>query len=429
MKTFSIITFGCKANQSDSDQLREELHLRGLDYVPPKRGKVDLLLINTCCVTERAEAEALRTLRSFRKRWPQVKLVATGCMAEAYIDRLKAMPELDLVVRKGKESTLFIQSLKGNGPERKNQDPDGLRLRTRAFLKVQDGCDAFCSYCIVPYARGPLQSKPMDKVIEELESLFKRGFKEVVLTGINLGLYGKDLKGSATFSTLLQKVAEGPPIPRLRLSSIEIGHLVPELLEIIFSSERFCHHFHLPLQSGDGSVLRRMKRPYSPEQFLVKVDWLKAHGPSDMALTTDIMVGFSGETEEAFENTLKVVEAIGFSRVHIFPFSRRPGTKAHDLKARVPPSVIKERCSKLKALSQAISLKFKNNYLHKPLSILVEAKIDPKSNRLSGYSSNYIKVQLEGANHDHINQIVKATIIEVKDEHVLGVVSKGPGQK
>lgn len=267
--------------------------------------------------------------------------------------------------------------------------------RTRPLLKIQDGCDAFCAYCIVPYARGSSRSAEFQAVLDGVTRLADQGFMEVVLTGIHLGAYGRDLEPRTGLADLLHAILQRPDPIRIRLSSIEPLELSDAIIDLAAGSERICRHFHIPLQSGDAQVLKRMRRPYSPERFGDRIARIHRRLP-EAAIGTDVLVGFPGETDAAFENTCTLVEALPLTYLHVFPFSARPGTAAFGFGDRVPAEHVRTRCSRLRQLGSRKRLAFHRQFIGRTLPVLTESRRDPQTGLLKGVSSNYLPVLFEG---------------------------------
>jgi threonylcarbamoyladenosine tRNA methylthiotransferase MtaB len=269
--------------------------------------------------------------------------------------------------------------------------------RTRPFLKIQDGCDAFCAYCIVPYARGSSRSAEFQAVLDGVSRLADEGFQEVVLTGIHLGAYGRDLEPRTGLADLLHAILQRPDPIRIRLSSIEPLELTDAIIDLAAGSERICRHFHVPLQSGDAQVLKRMRRPYSPERFGDRIARIHRRLP-EAAIGTDVLVGFPGETEAAFETTYRLIEALPITYLHVFPFSPRPGTAAFAFGDRVPAELVRTRCSRLRQLGGRQRLAFHRRFIGRTLPVLTESRRDPQTGLLKGVSSNYLPVLFAGGN-------------------------------
>ena len=290
--------------------------------------------------------------------------------------------------------------------------------RTRAFLKIQDGCSQYCTFCIIPYARGPLKSLLPPRVMEAAMAYAKKGYKEVVLTGIHLGLYGVDLAEDINLAQIVGAVAEVPGLERIRLGSIEPTEITPELLQVMASNPKVCPHLHIPLQSGSGYILEKMNRPYTPLEFSQRIKHVRQM-VSDIGITTDIMVGFPGESPEDFTASYKFVQQMGFSRLHVFPYSPRRGTPAAGFMDQVPYQTKKKRALKLDQLGRQLALNFHKKHLGLTLPVLIEHKRDGDTSLLTGYTGNYIRVVLEG---DDVLQgrIVPVTITDVGEEVCQG---------
>jgi threonylcarbamoyladenosine tRNA methylthiotransferase MtaB len=391
----SVVTQGCKVNQSESGALEEILEARGHELVP--FGEVaDAVVVNTCTVTHRSDRDARALIRRAKRSNPGARVIVTGCYAQINPETLSALGA-DAVVGTGAKQDIPDLIEGGNQgifvevPPRSPLLPLGLRKlrgRSRAFFKVQEGCEAFCSYCIVPYARGPSRSLPLNSVCSGLAELREGGNGEVVLTGVHLGFWGRDLDPPRTFSELLD-AAEKSGIPRIRLSSLEPREVTPEVVERLASSPVLCPHLHVPLQSGSDHILRAMGRPYSSAEFREAV--LTAHGGvPGICLGFDVIVGFPGEDDAAFRETLGLLEGMPFAYLHVFPFSARRGTRAWDLPERVPETVVKERAAALRALSRRRWRAFQELHLGKSLAALPEGSA--VEGRLKLTTRSYISV-------------------------------------
>jgi threonylcarbamoyladenosine tRNA methylthiotransferase MtaB len=433
MPTFRIITLGCKVNHAESDAIAARL--TGPDWrAATASEEADLCIINTCAVTQKAAMQSRQALRHMIRANPRAFVAVTGCDSQADPHGLMNIKGLDGLI--DQEAKAWLPEILSACGLAKHQRPVFLKApaaslrqapaaqavplagRTRPFLKIQDGCDAFCTYCIVPYARGPSRSNEPHAVLAGIAELAVHGFKEVVLTGIHLGLYGRDLQPATCLADLLHAVdASNTPV-RVRLSSIEPLELTADIIDLVARSGRFCRHFHIPLQSGDPEVLRRMKRPYSPEVFTALVRHIHDTLP-DAAIGADVLVGFPGETEAAFENTFRLVETLPLSYVHVFPFSPRPGTPAHDFPDQVPPHQIKQRCVRLRELGNRKRLDFHRRFIGQRVQVLIEGKRD-KSGWLKGVSSNYLPVLVEGGD-ECMNQIRPVIITRTDAFRLMGI--------
>lgn len=396
-------TLGCKVNQYESEEMLEKLCDNGF-IICENAENADVIVINSCTVTAESDRKSRQTVRKYKKANQNAIVVLTGCMPQAYIEQAKALIEADIVLG-NKNNDRLLESIKmfqDTGErvfcvsEHKEKEPlksSGISKfdeRTRAFLKIEDGCDRFCSYCAIPYARGRVRSKPIDSIRKEAQALSDNGFSEIVLVGINLSAYGKDLD-TTTFPDAVKCVADIDGIDRVRLGSLEPDHITDEVIEKLSSIKKLCPQFHISLQSGSNNTLKRMNRHYSAEEYLSLCKKLRDCF-SDCTLTTDIMVGFSGETESDFNETLEFVKLVGFEKVHIFPYSVREGTKA----AAFPDKVSNSEKARRAALLQNECEKIRNAFLsaqkNKKVNVLIEHK--EKDGCLFGYTENYTPVKV-----------------------------------
>ena len=423
MPTFKIITLGCKVNQAESESIAGRL--TGPGWRPAGPGEeADLCIINTCAVTQKAAMQSRQAVRHAIHLNPRACVAVTGCYAETAPQALTGIKGLDCIVDQAGKDRLpeivrrggipkgdrpALLSGSGEPPHPLAPSPFGTPAgRTRPFVKVQDGCDAFCTYCIVPYARGRSRSSELQAVAASVEHLAAQGFHEVVLTGIHIGLYGRDLNPRSSLLELLQRVGGLKKPVRVRLSSIEPLELSDEILALVEASDTFCRHFHIPLQSGDAGILKRMGRPYAPELFSTLVRKIRGRMP-DAAVGADVMVGFPGESEAAFENTFQLIEALPVTYLHVFPFSARPGTAAHGFPDKVPAERIKQRASRLRQLGSRKRLDFHRSFIDQEVQVLTESRRDPKTGLLKGVSSNYLPVLFEGGD-ELMNRMVGVRI-------------------
>jgi threonylcarbamoyladenosine tRNA methylthiotransferase MtaB len=423
MKKFKIITLGCKVNQAESEAMGAAL--TSPDWHPVETSEAaDLCIINTCAVTQKAAMQSRQAVRQAIQANPQARVVVTGCYAQTEPQALAKIDGLDYILDqagkqrlaemvRGGELTkcarpVMFQPAPGAACAFAAAQPVPSAHRTRPFLKIQDGCDAFCTYCIVPYARGRSRSMAFAAVLESISELVAQGVHEAVLTGIHLGHYGRDLKPPCGLLQLLQAIAASESSIRVRLSSIEPLEVTDELLRLVARSDRICRHFHIPLQSGDHAILKRMGRPYSPEFFAGRVKKIRAMMP-DAAIGADVLVGFPGETEAAFANTYSLIESLPVSYLHVFPFSARPGTAAARFPDRVPPQVIKERCRRLRQLGQQLRTGFYRSFIGRRVAVLAEGRRDPVTGLLKGVSDNYLPVLFTGEDRLR-NSIVHVSI-------------------
>ena len=389
-KTFYIKTLGCKVNQYESQVIRENFLKSG--YVEVESvDKADICVVNSCTVTSTSDSKSLRLIHNAVKKGKCV--VATGCMVEDEDLDLSKLKGAKFIIR-NKDKYRIPEILEGQGTSDKGQGVgiSGLKGHTRVFVKMQDGCDNVCSYCKVRVVRGRSRSRAFKDVLDECVTIIKNGTKEIVLTGICLGAYGRDI--STDLSILIEGICGIKGDWRLRLSSVEPKDIGKDLLKQFQTQKRICRHLHLPFQSGDDHVLKRMSRPYKRSDYLDIVQRIKDAVPG-IAISTDIMVGFPGETEKRFENTVDFLNIVRPMRMHIFPFSKRSGTKAYDFKDTVNSATKRKREEKLLQLAQAFTSEFTNNLRDKDVEVLVEDKRS-RDGHLQGYTGTYIKVYLPG---------------------------------
>jgi threonylcarbamoyladenosine tRNA methylthiotransferase MtaB len=416
---FAITTLGCKVNQYESDAIAQQLEDMG--YVPADaENQADLCIINTCTVTQKASMQSRQAVRQFIRANPQAQIVVTGCYAQTEPDELKKIDGVHHIIGHGdkhniphiflsQDKNLSSSSLISRNilKERlfKQIPVTAFGNRTRPFLKIQDGCDTFCTYCIVPYARGRSRSMPFENVLKNLHCLKQGGFHEVVLTGVHLGAYGIDLSPRTTLTSLLEHIRESNTMDRVRL------------IKIVAKSDMFCPHFHIPLQSGDDRILERMHRPYTGSFFKDLIIRIKNQVP-DAAIGVDILIGFPGETEKAFENTYSLIEKLPITYLHVFPFSSRPGTPAARYPQKVQQKTIKARCEKMRRLGHIKKQVFYKKFLGKTVEILIEGKKDKATGLLKGTTSNYIPVHVVG-NDELFNTMVQVNIDKIEKDNMV----------
>ena len=417
---FAIATLGCKVNQYDSAIIESRLRARGMERRDFGE-QADVYIVNTCTVTDRADSESLRIARRARRLNPKARIVMTGCLAQASPEVLSRASEVDAVVGLGRLDDLERAVASGAGERvmvsnlRKEKAPIELAAvaldgHTRAFLKLQEGCDQFCTFCIVPFSRGTSRSVEPRRVIAALDDLHARGFKEVILSGVHLGGYGKDLDPQVELADLLEMIAERCPIERVRISSLDPEELSDRIVEVISQSGKFCPHVHLPLQAGEDEILSRMRRRYKRDYFRDRVERVLGAWP-DAAIGTDLIVGFPGETERHFESYFNFVEALPFAYFHVFPYSVRAGTTAAKFSDRVKPADIKRRAALMRTLGEAKRIGFATRFNRTKLKVLLEER--GSDGRLTGYSRNYVRVLTNGpdelTNHE---VVVEASTVE-----------------
>ena len=420
--TVALTTLGCKVNMYETDRIRARFEELGFRVVEDADA-ASVCVVNTCSVTCTAEAKSRKMIHKLARRNPSALLVVTGCDVEMARIMGRSFPHGALVVPNAAKLELpqsvadRLLTPPGLESHQPTSEPRGRTERTRAFIKVQDGCDMYCTYCSVPLTRGPVRSRPVDEVTAEVRRAATEGRKEVVVTGVLVGAYGNDLGGKAPrIAELVEAICSVPGIERVRLSSIEPTQVTDRLLEVAREAPQFCPHLHLPLQSGDTGILRAMNRPYSREEYLDICARAKATIP-DLAITTDILVGFPGETEEAHQNTLAVVHDVGFARSHVFRYSRRPTTPAADYPDQVAEPVIAQRAAQVAAAARTTQRAYAARYAGRILDVLVE----PGTGRdgLSGYTPNYIRVDFAGP-RSLIGHVAPVQLAAVNDHGALG---------
>jgi threonylcarbamoyladenosine tRNA methylthiotransferase MtaB len=397
MKRVAISTLGCKTNQFESAAMIEQLKTSGYSVVSFSELS-DFYIINSCTVTARTDAETRRLIRRARRLNPEARIIATGCYAQVAPGELEKMPELDCIL--GNQEKQSISALLESGKNRVSDittldHAEALELttfaeHTRAFLQIQNGCNSFCAYCIVPYARGRSRSVTPADVLRGVLDFAVNGFKEVVLTGIHLGAYGLDLNPITTLTTLVQDIDSAALVPRLRIGSIEPNEVTDELLDLMSASKNICPHLHLPLQSGSDAVLLRMGRPYTTGDFRKLAEKISTTLP-DAFIGADVIAGFPGETEYEFAETVNLLENLPFSDLHVFPYSSRPGTRAAGMPGHLPPPVVTRRAAALRDIAARKKRSFLERSVGKELQVLIQ-KSDITSGKGKGLSRNYIPV-------------------------------------
>ena len=369
------MTLGCKVNQFETETMEGLFRKAGYEIVPFTE-RADVYIINTCSVTMLGEKKSRQLIRRARRENEDALIAVTGCYAQLAPEIIAQLPGVRLVVGtkdRARIVELVEEAAKADGVVREVGDImhadtfEDIPLfsapeRTRAFLKIQEGCQNFCTYCIIPYTRGPLRSRPIESIRREAEKLLKAGFREIVLTGIHLGAYGRDLEENVTLADAAAAVLEFPELKRLRLGSLESIELSPELFALIRSDKRFARHLHLPLQAGSDAILKTMNRHYTAEEFSKLLEKVRAEVPG-VAITTDIIVGFPGETEELFEEGLAFSAKQGFARMHVFPYSRRPGTPAAKMSNQISQTEKKDRVHRMQTLADSMAEKFHESFL------------------------------------------------------------------
>ena len=429
---FLITTLGCKVNQHESDVLAAALSARG--WRPITAGeRAEVCVVNTCTVTQRASMQSRQLIRQLQRAHPGARVVVTGCYAQIAPHEIAAVGGVHAIVgrdRKAHLPEIIVNAMQnpesGIDPSPVSEaawepwaamPPAAPGTRTRPFLKIQDGCNSFCTYCIVPYARGRSRSLPPERVMEQLARLGAMGYREVVLTGIHLGAYGLDLTPPSPLMTLMEAIEAEQPVDRVRLSSIEPNELTEAMIELVASSDVFCPHFHLPLQSGADAILKRMHRPYTRDLFRRQVEAIHGRLPR-AAIGADVLVGFPGEAQANFAHTARLLDELPLSYLHVFPFSARPGTPAAGYPDQIAPAVIKERTAAIRAIGAEKKAAFMAQAVGRRAKVLVETRRDTKTRLLKGLTGNYLVVLIEGDDR-HMNTILPVQLEAVHDAGCL----------
>lgn len=407
MMNYKLVTLGCKVNFYESGAIGALLENAGFHHGLSEEN-IDVVIINTCSVTSTSDQKSRQQIRKEIKNHPEAIIVVMGCYSQIALASIEEIPGVAIII--GASNRHLIPELIKKYQEDKKQitlvDKDsrnfsyeelGLTSATenvRVYLKIQDGCDNFCSYCIIPLTRGKMRSRAMNDIINEAKIIIQKGYPEIILTGIHTGGYGQDFQdGTSLFTLIKQMLIEVPDIKRLRISSIEESEISKELIELIRDDKRIARHLHIPLQSGSSSVLKRMHRKYDVTSFIDKIAEIRQAIP-DIAITTDVIVGFPGESEEEFNETRDFIKTIGFARLHVFPFSARTRTLASRMPNQILPQIKKERVRNLLALNEELVNQYINKFINQPLSVIFE-DYDPAENVYRGHSSNYIYVKTQ----------------------------------
>ncbi len=422
----AFVTLGCKVNQYESEAIASSLAERGYEIVSAEC-EADVYVVNSCSVTAESDRKTRQTVRRLKRLHPAAAVVLTGCMPQAFPDSAKELTAADIVTGNKFNYRIpeFLDRFAVSGriteiEEHKSGEPfcvtkvTSFRDRTRAELKIEDGCDRFCSYCIIPYARGRVRSKPVEAIKEEAEALSKNGYREIVLVGINLSAYGKD--NGKTMVDAVRAAASPEGVLRVRLGSLEPDHITDEVIEELKTVPEFCPQFHISLQSGCDKTLKAMNRHYNTAEYSALCEKLRRTFP-DASITTDVMVGFAGETEEDFNESLEFVKKTGFQKVHIFPYSRRPGTPAAKRSDQVP-NAEKERRAALMA-EQANKIRADYLLMQKGKTVTVIPEEHSGKAGAKGFTANYTPVLIESGNFT-FGEPTKVLITGVKDDYCTG---------
>lgn len=434
MKKVAFYTLGCKVNQFETQAMAELFNKKGYEVVEPDEA-ADVYVINTCTVTNMSERKSRQFIRKAKKLNKDSIVAVVGCYAQIAPDEVIDIEGVDLIVGTNDRNKIveLCEEAKNKG-NKINAVKDIMNIRefeemtvgeitdkTRAFIKIQEGCNQYCSYCIIPYARGHIRSRELANIINETKKLVNKGFKEIVLTGIHVASYGKDI-GGISLIDVIEHINSVDGVERIRLSSLEPTIVTRDFMERISKLLKVCNHFHLSLQSGSDTVLKRMNRKYTTSQYKDIVNLIREYD-KDVGITTDIIVGFPGETEEEFNETYNFVKEIGFSRIHVFKYSPRKGTPAAKFKNQVNGHIKNERSKKLIELGHKLMHNFNNRFINRTMEVLFEDESSFKKGYIEGYTTNYIKVLAEG-DKELEGEILPVSINEVYGENLIGTIKK-----
>lgn len=419
---FYIYTLGCKVNAYESRVMNDLLINEG--YTEDKE-KPDICIVNTCSVTNTADHKSMKTIRGAIKRHPNAIIIVTGCFSQADFKNASLIEGVDIVLG-NKNKTKLIEYINNYKKEKKqkvdiydisNIEFEPMKLnnfnKTRAFVKIQDGCNNFCSYCIIPYTRGNVRSKKREDVLEEVNNLVKKGHKEIVLTGIHTGNYGAEFD-NYDFASLLSDIIKIEGLERLRISSIEMNEINDRVINIMKNSNILVDHMHIPLQSGSNEILKLMNRKYNKEDFINKIEEIRKVRPN-INITTDVIVGFPGEEEAHFNETIETIKKIKFTKLHVFPYSKRKGTVAASMENQVDEKIKKDRVKILLELSKKLELEYMNKYISKELIFIPEIE---KDGFVMGHTGNYLEVKCKG-NKDELGKDKKVIAQKIEYPYII----------
>lgn len=431
MKRVAFYTLGCKVNQYETEAMLELFEKEGYEKAETE-DYADVYVINTCTVTHMSDRKSRQYIRRMKKKNPDAIIAVVGCYSQVSPEEILSIDEVNLVMGTNDRKKIVEEVKKIDASRKVSTVDDIMKVKafeeieinktngkTRAFLKIQDGCDRYCSYCIIPYARGRVRSRDLESIVKEVENLAANGYKEVVLTGIHVASYGKDIKETdIKLLDVIKQINDIEGIERIRLSSVEPILFTDEFVEAVSAMDKVCPHYHLSLQSGCDETLKRMKRRYTTEEYKTIVDILRAAIPN-VSITTDVIVGFPGETNEEFDKTYEFLKDIELTHMHIFKYSPRKGTPAATMENQVDPSTKHERSEKLLQLNEENFKKFGQKMLDKEFNVLFEQKVG--DNKFEGLTENYVKVIVE-SDKDLSEQILKVKITDVKNEFLEGIL-------
>ena len=417
---FNILTFGCKVNSYESEFMKELLINHGYTYSEEEKTS-DIVIVNTCSVTNTADNKCKKMIRSVRRENKDCILMVCGCTAENHREELNDLDIDILIGNKDKSNVIkliedyklsnekYIKFYETRRLPFEDMKVDEFNDLTRAYVKIQDGCNNYCAYCIIPYVRGSIRSKKFDEAVQEIKTLVSKGHKEIVFTGINTGAYGKET-GLYDLTDLIREISKIDGLERIRVSSIEITEIDDKFIEEMRVNPKLCAHLHVSLQSGSERVLQIMNRKYTKVEYLEKINKLKKARP-EINLTTDVIVGFPTETEEEFNECVEYCKMVGFSKIHVFPYSKREGTKAASMDGHLPNNIKKDRARKLIAIDNDLQLEYNKKFIGKSVNVLIEEIVDGKS---IGHTQNFLKVEIDGVidTNTFVDVIVKEAYID-----------------
>ena len=422
-------TLGCRVNVYESEAMAEKFIREGYEVVDASEA-ADVYVINTCTVTNMGDKKSRQIISRARRLNENSIIAVVGCYSQIAPKEVAEIPGVDVVLgtRNKGDVVYYVNKAKDEGKSQvhvegvlKNKKFEELNIeeyqdKTRAFLKIQDGCNRFCTYCIIPYSRGSVCSKDPKKVLEEVNKLAEHGFKEIILSGIHTASYGLDLEGNVNLIDIIEEIEKVEGIERIRIGSIEPAFFTPEVIEKIKKFKKLCPHFHLSLQSGCDSTLKRMNRRYTAQEYADSVELLRETMP-DVSITTDVIVGFPGETEEEFNETYEFLKNIKLTKTHVFKYSPRKGTKASDMQDQIDGSIKEKRSKLLIELSNKNEKEFIEKFIGTEMDVLIETEAKGQEGMYEGYTRNYIKVQVPCSCADVTGKIVDIEITKVENEY------------
>ncbi len=429
----ALYTLGCRVNSYESEAMAEKFIKEGYEVVSFDEFS-DVYVINTCTVTNMGDKKSRQMIGRARRHNPEAIIAVVGCYSQIASDEIAQIEGVDVVlgsrnkgdivywVNRAREESKQVVEVKD---VLKNNKFEQLAIneyqdKTRAFLKIQDGCNRFCSYCLIPFARGGVCSKEPEKILKEVKELSKNGFKEIILSGVHTASYGVDLEGNWDLVKILEEINKIEGIERIRIGSIDPTFFTEGVIERICNLEKMCPHFHLSLQSGCDATIRRMNRKYTAQEYKDVVENLRKY-MKDVSITTDIIVGFPGESNVEFEATYEFLKGIKLSKMHIFKYSKRTGTKAAEMPFQVDGLIKEERSKKLIELNNALEVEFMEKFIGREMRVLYEEAISGKENTYVGYTENYIKVITE-SDENLEGKIVPTKLAAVKQENMIGII-------